>query len=96
MLFKNLLLREKWWKIPIRLMLDDLTALKGLLSGDAGYFWAIIKSQFAFFRWLLFAPKNEGMKRKSMKEMKGVYKGSIVGQYFINNKKTFSEIVLQE
>ena len=49
MLAKNLPPSEKWWKIPYRMMLDYISAFKGLLSGDGGYFIAIFTAHLGFF-----------------------------------------------
>ena len=48
MLAKNLPLATALWKIPFRIVLDVIAAWKGLLSGNGGYFIAIIKGTFAF------------------------------------------------
>jgi GT2 family glycosyltransferase len=93
-LAKNLPWSEKWWKIPFRLFLDQVSALKGLASGDAGYFIAIFKAHLGFFDWILLrkkAPKTI-LKRK-LKDLTGVYKGNVVWQHFARKKKFFKEIV---
>ena len=94
MLCKNLSRSERWWKIPYRMLLDDVSALKGLLSGDGGYFIAIIKAHFAFLYWLFFKRQkgSENEKSKSVR-LKGYYKGNIAWQHFVNKKKLFTEIV---
>ncbi|MBD0376993.1 MAG: glycosyltransferase family 2 protein [Flavisolibacter sp.] len=96
MLAKNLPLSEAWWKIPLRILLDNLSALKGLFSGDAGYFGAIIRSHFSFYNWVLFTPKQLNAVKRGISKLNGVYSGSVVWQYFIKKKKTFTEIVLQK
>jgi GT2 family glycosyltransferase len=97
MLAKNLPWREKWWKVPYRLGLDQVSGLKGLFSGDFGYFRAVIKAHFAFFYWMFFAKKKgHKLKRKSLKELSGVYDGNIIWKYFLQKKKLFSEIVPAE
>ena len=94
MLCKNLSRSERWWKIPYRMLLDDVSALKGLLSGDGGYFIAIIKAHFAFLYWLFFKRQkgSENEKSKSVR-LKGYYKRNIAWQHFVNKKKLFTEIV---
>ena len=44
MLYKNLPVSEKIWKIPVRLVLDGIAACRELVSADAGYFMAVIKA----------------------------------------------------
>lgn len=93
LLAKNLPWSEKWWKIPFRLFLDQVSAVKGLLSGDAGYFVAIFKAHLAFFDWFLFKEKMKPVhKRKKLKDLPGVYHGNIVWQHFALKKKYFTDI----
>lgn len=93
LLAKNLPWGEKWWKIPFRLFLDQVSAVKGLLFGDAGYFIAIFKAHLAFFYWVLFKQKKKPQhKRRKLKTFPGVYHGNIVWQHFALKKKHFSEI----
>lgn len=93
-LAKNLSWKEKWWKIPYRLFLDNISALRGLISGDGGYFLAIVKAHFAFLYWVLFKRKtHRPAHKKSLKELSGVYKGNIVWQHFALKKNYFRDIV---
>jgi GT2 family glycosyltransferase len=93
MLAKNLSLANALWKIPVRLMLDALAAWKELLTGDSGYYRAVLKAHVHFFRWMLFEKKQSIFPVKKAGKLKGWYNRSIVWQYFIKNKKTFLEIV---
>lgn len=93
LLAKNLSWSEKWWKIPFRLFLDQVSAVKGLLSGDAGYFVAIFKAHLAFFDWALFKQhRKPDHTRRKMKTLPGVYHGNIVWQHFVLKKKFFRDI----
>jgi GT2 family glycosyltransferase len=94
MLSKNLSSAEAVWKIPLRLILDQVTAWKGLLTGDTAYFKAIQKAQYNFLSWSLSVKKNEKDKKDiSLSSLSGVYKGSIIWQHFVKKKKTFLEII---
>lgn len=95
MLAKNLPWSEKWWKIPFRMMLDHLSAAKGFVSGDKGYFWAIVQAHWAFTFWIIFysRKKKYSVQRKSTKRLKGLYRGNIVWQHFVKKKTRFDEIV---
>ncbi len=94
MLWKNLPWSEKWWKVPYRQSLDQVSALKGLFSGDGGYFLAIMKAHMAFTAWLLFGKRKRGKgARKPTRRLKGVYHGNIVWEHFIKKKTTFDSIV---
>ncbi len=93
MLAKNLTWSEKWWKIPFRLTLDQISAIKGLLSGNTRYFSAIINAHFAFIGWIFFHKKQQQpVKKISINKLAGVYKGNIVWEYFIKKKKIFSDL----
>jgi GT2 family glycosyltransferase len=93
MLAKNLSASEKWWKIPYRLLLDQVAAWKGLLAGDRGYFLTINKAHLAFFKWY-FSSKNKPSKNTlPIEKLSGVYKGNMIWQYFIRKRTKFSEII---
>lgn len=96
MLAKNLPRREKWWKIPFRMALDQISAVKGLLSGDGGYFLAIVSAHIAFLDWLFFTKKKSTIKRKKLVHLKGLYKGNIAWQHFVKKKTRFSQIIETE
>ena len=96
MLAKNLPLSEKWWKIPCRMMFDNISALRGLFSGDVGYFISIVKAHLAFLYWLFFVKKKNKMPPKKSSRLKGLYRGNIAWQHFAKKKNFFSEIVLPE
>jgi len=93
MLAKNLPWSEKWWKIPFRIMLDNISALKGLLSGDGGYFLALLQAHWAFYNWVLFKRKKRGYARKPLRQLDGTFPHNIVWQHFVKGKKTFAQIV---
>ncbi|MEI2749614.1 MAG: glycosyltransferase family 2 protein [Ferruginibacter sp.] len=97
MLTKNLPLSTAIWKIPIRLSLDAIAAWKELLgSADLGFFIAIIKSHVSYVQWLIFGPRTSSLPAKTAPISHGWYKGSIVKDYYIRKKKTFSEIIQQK
>ncbi|MGG9963432.1 glycosyltransferase family 2 protein [Ferruginibacter sp. SUN106] len=93
MLFKNLSPGNALWKIPFRLGLDAVSAWQNLLKGDSGYFMAVLKAHLHFFKWLLFQKKQSVFPKQKHGKPYGLYKGLIVWRYFVQKKKTFSEIV---
>jgi GT2 family glycosyltransferase len=93
MLSKNLRFSEKLRVIPIRYVLDGVSALKGLLSGDGGYFMAVIRAHMGFFRWWLFHRKKSPFPGNKKARVAGYFKGNIAWYYFMKKKKTFSQIV---
>jgi GT2 family glycosyltransferase len=93
MLAKNLPLGEKWWKIPVRLLLDQVAAWKGLLGGDNGYFIAINRAHFAFYKWLLRGPRAKSPKPRRLASLAGVYDGNIIWDHFVKKRNTFRQII---
>jgi len=93
MLSKNLPLSELIWKMPMRLGLDAISAYKGLFNGDLSFFMAIGKAHFSFFGYLISGKVKRSKNTKPMKSFDGVYRGSLVWQYFIKNKHHFDKIV---
>ena len=93
LLYKNLPMSEKWWKIPFRMALDQVAALKMLLSGDGGYFIAVIRAHLAFIKWVLVGRKQPFVADKpSLKKLDGVLRGNIVWEHFIKGKTRFDEL----
>lgn len=92
MLSKNLPVKEKIYKIPIRFILDGITAWKDLFSGNSITFKAVFNAHIATVKWWFFGEKNKQTK-KTFSQFKGVYTGSIVWQYFVKKRTKFSEIV---
>jgi hypothetical protein len=91
---KNLPFIENWWKTPFRLLLDQISAWKGLITGDAGYFIAINKAHLAYIRWVLFRNRKKiSYRKRHLRELDGVYRGNIVWQHFVKHYTTFREIV---
>lgn len=93
MLAKNYPISVALWKIPIRMALDSIAALKALLAGDVLFFKAVIKAKLAFIRWLFTSKKNNTFSKVKKGKVNGYFNGSIVWKYFIQKKKTFKEII---
>jgi GT2 family glycosyltransferase len=95
MLCKNLPVSQAIWKIPYRIGLDALSAWKGLVSGDAGYWVAVLKAHFHFMGWVLFyRDKSHFPPAKTIKPY-GIYNKNIVWQYFAAKKHKFSQIIFK-
>ena len=88
---------SQWiWKIPLRFLLDSISAWKSLFAGEAIYFWAILEAHLAFVKWLMVSRKKSLFPVKKRGPLSGWYAGSVVWQYFVKGKKTFMEIVKQK
>jgi GT2 family glycosyltransferase len=92
MLSKNVPPSKKTWLIPYRILLDMIAAFKELLSGDAGYFRAVMKAHCAFVKWRFSPAKNKTGATIDPSKLDGYISKSIIWQYFIRKKKTFFEI----
>jgi GT2 family glycosyltransferase len=93
MLSRNLPFYESVWKIPTRIFLDTIAAFQALVNGNFSTFISIESAHLDFLKWIVFGKRGKRLHKIKMKNLKGVYTGSIVWKYFINKKKTFSEII---
>lgn len=93
MLSKNLPFVKKLWVMPVRNLLDALSAWKGLLTGDGGYFIAIIRAHLAFMKWWLFYKKKSIFPASKSGNLSGYFQKNIAWWHFFKKKKYFSEIV---
>ena len=96
MLWKNLPAGQLALKLPLRLLLDALSAWKALLGGDGGYFMAVLKAH-VWFGVLVPVCKEKhapGTRGQTWQwPPNGYFTGSIVWAYFIKKRQKFSEIV---
>ena len=90
---KNLPAATAMWKIPVRLLLDAVAAWKGLIGGNGHYFTAIFKAHISFLKWVIVDRGKSVFPAIKSGSLSGVYKGSIVWEYFVKKKKTFSQII---
>lgn len=93
MLYKNTPGPELLLKLPARIFLDIVSALKALLGGDTGYFFAVAAAHRHFIKWFLFDKRKSLFVRTENKKISGRYRGSILWQYYFKKKRTFWEIV---
>ena len=93
MLCKNLPFWRGIWVLTFRKALDFISALKGLLAGDPGYFMAIMKAHWAFTGWWFFYRKKSSHSFSRNKPLNGLLKKNIAWEHFVKKKKYFSEIV---
>ncbi|HEX6916338.1 MAG TPA: hypothetical protein VF145_13905, partial [Chitinophagaceae bacterium] len=54
---------------------------------------AVLKAWGAFFRWLVSEKHQYPAKRSALTHLGGVFRHSIIAQYFLAHRKTYSEIV---
>jgi GT2 family glycosyltransferase len=95
MLSKNLPFSKRIWIMPVRNLLDAISAWKGLLNGDGGYFIAIVRAHMAFFKWFLFFKRRSVFPKSREGKLSGRLDKNIAWLHFVRKMKTFSEIVLK-
>lgn len=93
MLAKNLPRRQSFWKIPLRIMMDNISAWKSLFAGEAVYFFAIAEAHLAFTKWLFFKRKQSIFPSRRKARLSGWYLHCVAWKHFVRGKKTFAEIV---
>ena len=93
MMWKNMPLSKKLWVLTVRSFLDSLSAWKGLLTGDGGYFIAIARAQLAFLKWWLFYQDKKFFPASTKGKLSGYFNKNMVWQHFAKKKNSFSEIV---
>lgn len=92
MLLKNLPANKIIPTIFIRLCLDGTSAVRHLVQGDLGDFWAIFTSHFAFYARVPAMFK----KRNNPPNVTLVYTKSIVVEYFLKKHQTFGKLKQQD
>jgi len=100
MILKNEPVGHLLWKIPVRLILDGIAGLKFIAEGKTGSVGAILRAHGYVYKNLfrIFKKRkhyNTLIKKHAIGSFRkaGIYKGSIVVDYYILGKKYFSEIV---
>jgi GT2 family glycosyltransferase len=93
MLSKNLPFPQKLWIMSVRNLLDGISAWKGLLTGDGGYFVAIVRAHLAFAKWWCLYRKKSVFPESKKGPLAGQLQKNIAWLHFVKGKKTFSEIV---
>lgn len=91
-LHKNLVPGERFSIILQRMVLDGIAGIRFLLQGKFALFLAVIRAHGSYYKWIFNHKRNPAIK-KPFRSRNGVYAGSIVKDYFLHGKKTFSEIV---
>jgi GT2 family glycosyltransferase len=93
MLAKNLPKRQSFWKIPLRILMDFISAFKSLFAGQFVYFLAVGEAHLAFFKWLFFMQKNSVFPGRRRARLSGWYRHSVAWKHFVEGRERFDEIV---
>lgn len=95
MLYKNLPTGHVFFNILIRLILDGLSGLRLLASGQWRDTLAILKAHFTFYSWLPYLRKQRNALadlRNNRITHREIYPHSIIWQYFVKGRKTFKSL----
>nr|WP_320118425.1 glycosyltransferase family 2 protein [uncultured Marinifilum sp.] len=94
MLYKNLPANNFISTLLVRMILDGVAALKFLLSGEFANFFAVFKAHLSFYLLLSkFRQKRKILVAKTTcKNHKEIYKKSIIIDYYLRKKKSFSSL----
>lgn len=77
-----------------RMVLDGISAIRFLLTGQFGYFNAILKAHIDYYKHLGAIKKYRRQRKDAeWRTLKGRYSGSIVWNYFVKGKKRFSDFI---
>jgi len=100
LLHKNLPVKQLLWKLPLRFLLDVVAAYRALLSKDVQTYKAIAKAHFSYLSNLKLWQQQRKISQKQVNlnkiaspNLKGIYKKSIVWDYFVKNKKRFGDLL---
>lgn len=92
MMSKNLPVTEACLRIPLRIFLDSIAAYRALFAGDLATYTAIVSAHIHYIKWCFFHNRIKKLPKIKTRKLTTVYDRSIVWQYFIKKRKTFSEI----
>jgi len=99
LLHKNLPKQQLLFKLPLRLLLDVIAAYRALLNGEVKTYKAIAKAHFSYLINIKKWQKQRNISKKQVRLNKintsnsnGIYRNSIVWDYFIKKKKLFSDL----
>jgi GT2 family glycosyltransferase len=97
LLYQNLPSEKLYPVLLSRLLLDGIAGLKFLFSGSIGHFWAVIRAHFYIYSKFkqLKAKRKYNLSKRMKMNLKGVYSGSIVYDYFVKKLTRFSDINLK-
>lgn len=97
LLLKNERGSKLLWLFPLRLVLDGIAGVQMLLKGQFRETFTIVKAHFHFYgsigKW--WKRRREAQKLVSHRNEEGLFRKSIVWQYFALKRKTFDKLNFQ-
>ena len=92
MLTRNMPLGRLLWLIPVRTGLDLIAGLQLALTGHPDMSLALLKGMGTYWKWLLLDKEKNWPAKRGFSGCKGIFKGSIVFNYFFRKQKTWREM----
>lgn len=92
MLFKNAPIGQLWWKMPLKVLLDLMAALKFFLDKKPEDGKAVLQSITSFLGNLKKWRVHRGKVTARLRKHKHILPGLIVSERYIKGKKYFSEL----
>lgn len=92
MCMRNAPLSYKLWWLPVRMLTDASSLFFFLVKGQGSHAKAVIKAYLHFFRWIFSKQHEYPAKKSSLTDHKGVFRHSIIVQYFLAGKRLYSQI----
>ena len=89
---KNLPKAEVFPMLFIRFFIDFAALIHFLLKGETKFAWAVSKAHLDFFKRLKQTNRKRTLQQLPFHQHKGVFKSSIVYNYFIKKIKSFSRL----
>lgn len=98
-LFKNESKRNLFWIVFFRLILDGAAALLFLSQGKFDFIWMIIKAHIRFYARFPVLVKKRKHYKKLVEEARvghwnagGLYRGSVIWNFYMKKRKKFSQL----
>lgn len=93
MMSKNLPARIKIMRIPFRMILDLVSAIRMIFMGKLNDPIAIVKAHYSYLKWEwnMINKKTDFLPKPL--SFPCMFDGNLVWQYFVNRKRTFMQIV---
>ncbi len=90
LILKNSTFIQLIWKLPLRMWLDGIAALRFLIKGSWGHFWAVVRAEFAF---ILSIPKTWRKRADAgTTNVVKLHNRIIVWDYFVLGRKYFKNL----
>jgi GT2 family glycosyltransferase len=94
MLLKNHRGSMLFLKVVRRLLLDGIAGCRFLLEGKPAHVWSVLKAHFSFYAKLgrMLSKRRSELQAEGTPNLNGLYQESIIKQFFLQKRRTFSEL----